>query len=146
MFKTHFLLLFNVFSWNFRFVHPVTLFLQLFFRLAIRILLLFSLGLLDRLLFGLEFADSFFLLVLPMKGLFGVVSFLVTVGTSFASVVLLDSNFVVGLFDHVTVKLQCCLKCWNKFFFNYAFLNYDSNLMKSYKLNTRWLLISNNKA
>lgn len=81
-------------------INPKFLFFNLFFRFSVPVLS-YILYLLGFLLIGkVSINVSFFLLFVSMKSFFGIVSFLVTIVTSFVSVILENIDFTVCWLNH----------------------------------------------
>ena len=113
---------FNLLLRNFRLICPKFLLLKLLLWLSITILFLMP-GLLliglDLFLFLLKFTNPFLFFMLSVYGFLSVTALLVTICTSFASIILVNDDFLIVLFNHFTLKLARGLNVLNKFFFNY---------------------------
>ena len=103
------------------FINPKFLLFNLFFRFSVPVLsyILHLLGFL--LISKVSINVSFFLLLLSMKSFFGIVSFLVTIVTSFVSIILVNMDFNVFWFNHF-VCLQRVAYFAKFFFKKYTFV------------------------
>lgn len=103
------------------FINPKFLLFNLFFRFSVPVLS-YILYLLGFLLIGkVSINVSFFLLFVSMKSFFGIVSFLVTIVTSFVSVILVNMDFTVFWLNHF-VCFQSVAYFAKFFFKKYTFV------------------------